>query len=172
MQLNKRLHPEQFPGGVYITPGSNVEIVADADNHPGSAWLVTSDGMLSQIDLAGSDIYSPLKPIYQFDAMAASSTDSGPRMVKYDAAKHTVGVVRQGYTAQIRKPANDRRGKPGSVIRSLRMFNAVEAPALVVGRLNKNANKVIASKLYTDDFRDETGLTRLIDGQEDRKSVV
>src|SRR2546423_2008808 len=166
MQLIKRLHPEQFPAGVYITPGSNVEIVADADNHPMSAWLVTSEGMLSQIALTGDEVYSPLKPIYQFDAMAASGTDSGPRMVKYDAAKRTVGVVKQGYTAQIRKPSNDRRGKPGSVIRSLSMFNAVEAPVLAVGRLNKNANKVIASKLYTDDFRNETGLTRLIDGQE------
>ena len=163
MQLKKRLHPEQFPGDVYITPGSNVEILVGEKSM--TAWLVTSDGMLSQMSLTGDEIYSPLKPFYQFDGMAAGGGDSSPRLIKYDAAKRTVGVVRQGYTAQIRKPINDRRGKPGSVIRSLSLFNAGESPALAVGRLNKNANKVIASKLYADDyFRGEDGLTRLIDG--------
>lgn len=166
MQLNKRLHPEQFPAGVYITAGSNIEILGNAENHPSSAMLVTSDGMLSQIDLTGEEIFAPLKPIYLFDKMAVSGTESGPRMVKYDAAKRTVGVVKQGYTAQIRKPSNGHGGKPGSVIRTLNMFNAVESPALAVARLNKNLTKVVASRLYTQEFRDEAGLTPLVDGQD------
>ncbi|MFL6278356.1 MAG: hypothetical protein ACJ74G_24490 [Blastocatellia bacterium] len=166
MQLNKRLHSEQFPAGVYITAGSNIEIIGDAENRPSSAMLVTSDGMLSQIDLTGEEIFAALKPIYLFDKMAVSGTESGPRMVKYDAAKRTVGVVKQGYTAQIRKPSNGHGSKPGSVIRALSMFNAVESPALAVARLNKNLTKVVASKLYTQEFRDEAGLTPLVDGKD------
>jgi hypothetical protein len=97
--------------------------------------------------------------------MATSGdADGSPRMLKYDAAKRTVGIVRQGYTAQIRKPSNGRTGRPGSVIRTLSLFNTIESPVLAIARLGKNLNKVIASKVFIDEFRNEVGLTRIIDG--------
>ncbi|MEN3333687.1 MAG: hypothetical protein V7641_3052 [Blastocatellia bacterium] len=172
MQLKKRLYRENFPEGVSMTAGSNLEVLAKYDEAgkfaQGSfALAVTSDGNVCQIDLTGDDVAAQLKPLFRFDSLAASSdVDGSPRMLKYDATKRTIGIVRQGYTAQIRKPINDRRGKPGSIIRTLSLFNALEPPMLAVARLSKNLSKVIASKVFVDEFRDEAGLTRLIDGQD------
>jgi hypothetical protein len=166
MQLNKRLHGEQFPDGVFITPGSNAVVLTDASSKPASVLFVTSDGMLSQIEMTSDEVYSPLKPLFQFVSMAASGPDSSPRLIEYDPVKRTVGVVRQGYTAQIRKPINDRGGRRGSVIRALSLFSAVESPALALARFKNTSFKVVASKEYTDDFRDESGLTRLVNGRD------
>ncbi|HKP13770.1 MAG TPA: hypothetical protein VJZ91_16735 [Blastocatellia bacterium] len=167
MRLNKRLYPEDFADGAYLTGGSSIEIFQskDADGvlHT-SGLFVTSDGSLSQVDATSPD--HSIKRLVQFDAMATSGADGSPRILKLDTAKRTVGVVRQGYTAQIRKPANGRGGKPGSVIRALSLFEPVEPPALAVARFNKPLNKVVGSKVFADDFRGEDGLTRLIDGQE------
>lgn len=171
MQLRKRLYPEQFSEGVYITEGSNIPVLANFDEQgkfaPGSfALAVTSDGNLCQIDLTGgNDVSLTLKPLVQFDALATSdSADGSPRMLKYDPAKRTVGIVRQGFTAQIRKPANGKTGRPSSVIRTLSLFNVVESPVLAIARLGKNLSRVIASKVFVDEFRNEAGLTRIIDG--------
>jgi len=171
MQLKQRLYPESFPEGVFITAGSNLMVFPKYDSLgkfflPGSfAYTVTSDGRFCQIDLASIDASTALKPLVQFDAFAtASGSDGSPRFLKFDTAKRTVGIVKQGYTAQIRRPSNGRNGKPGSVIRTLSLFNAVESPALAIARLGKNLSKVIASKVFTEEFRDEAGLTQIIDG--------
>jgi hypothetical protein len=87
-------------------------------------------------------------------------------MLKYDATKRTVGIVKQGYQAQARKPSNGRQGRPGSVIRSLKLGGALEPPTLGIVRLGKNLSKVIASKEFTKEFAGETGLTPFGDGQE------
>ena len=168
MQLKKRVYPEDFPAGVYITAGSSIEFLPQVKNGDGAviAWpalFATSDGSLSQVDLKSTEV-SP-KRLIQFDAMATGEEGS-PRILKLDASKRTAGIVRQGYTAQIRRPSNGRPGKGGSVIRTLSLFNPVEPPALAVVRFNKNLNKVLASKVFADDFRGEDGLTPLIDGQD------
>jgi hypothetical protein len=171
MQLKKRLYSENFPEGVYLTAGSNLEMLASYDEKtnkfaPGSfALAVTSDGNLCQIDLAGDDVSLALRPLGQFDALATSSDiDDGPRILKYDPSKRLVGIVKQGYTAQARKPTNGRQGKPGSVIRTLSLFNAEVPPALVAARLGKNLSKIVASKVFVDEFLEEDGLTRIVDG--------
>jgi hypothetical protein len=173
MQLKKRLfaYPEQFPEGVYIPAGSNIEMIGGQDSNgdflPGSyAFVATSDGNLSQIDLTGKEVTSSLKPLAQFDAMASrEGAEGSPRVLKYDATKRTIGIVMQGFRSQIRKPTNGRPGKIGSVVRTLRLFNAVESPTLAVARLSKNFSKVTGSRVYADEFRGEEGLTRLVDGQ-------
>src|SRR5436853_2858982 len=171
MQLKKRLYPADFPEGAYLTAGSNIELHASY-NEPdkfaqGSfALTVTSDGRLCQLDLSDGDTVSlALKPLTQFDALAASGdADGSPRTLKYDPSKRMVGIVKQGYTAQARKPSNGHSGRPGSVIRSLSLINAVDSPTLVVVRVGKNLGKVVASKIFADEFRDEAGLTHLIEG--------
>ena len=171
MQLKKLVYAENFPEGVYVAAGSNIEMVGNQDSNgnfqPGSyAFVATSDGNLSQIDLTGSDIPTSLKPLARFEGMAsAEGAEGSPRMLKYDATKRTIGIVMQGFRSQIRKPANGRPGRGGSVIRSLSLFNAVESPTLAVARLSKNFSKVIGSRVFADDFRGEDGLTRLVDGQ-------
>jgi hypothetical protein len=172
MELKKRLYPEDFPAGVFVTAGSSIEVLGGGKDASGnvipslasSALLATSDGSLSQIDLSGDDRAS-LKRLVQFDTMAVVNEGS-PRILKLDKAKRTAGIIRQGYTAQIRKPANGRPGKGGSVIRTLNMIEAVEPPALAAARFNKGLNKVLASKVFVDEFIGEDGLTPLIDGQD------
>ncbi|MFL6214273.1 MAG: hypothetical protein ACJ74J_10330 [Blastocatellia bacterium] len=168
MQLQKRLYPEDFPEGVYITAGSSIEVLAPItvnNNFIRPALVATSDGSLFQVDLNSTERAASLKRLVQFDAMATGS-EGGPRILKLDISKRMAGIVRQGYTAQIRKPANGRPGKGGSVIRTLSLFNSVEPPALAIARFNKGMNKVLASKVFSDDFRGEDGLTPLIDGQD------
>ena len=168
MQLSKRLYPEDFAEGVYVTAGSTIEILPGKDDHgnviAAAALVATSDGSLSQVDVTGTE--HSLKRLVQFAGLASSGADGSPRVLKLDLAKRTVGVVKQGYTAQIRRPSNGRSGKPGSVIRALSFFHVVEPPALGVARLNKTLNKAIGSKVFAGDFSGEDGLTELIDGQE------
>lgn len=174
MQLNKRAHLEQFPEGVYLTAGSNIQVFGSPDSNgeskPSFALLVTSDGNLSAIDLTGPEVAASLKPLAHFDSMALNGSEGSPRVLKYDTAKRTIGIVKQGYQAQARKPSNGRQGRPGSVIRSLSLLNSVEPPALAVGRLGKNLSmdklKVISNKEFTSEFASESGLTPIIDGQE------
>ena len=171
MQLKKRVFAENFAESVYVAAGSNIELVGNQESTgeflPGAyAFVATSDGNLSQIDVTGKEVPTTLKPLVQFDGMAsAEGAEGSSRLLKYDPTKRTVGIVMQGFRSQIRKPINDRRGRVGSVVRSLSLFNAVESPTLAVARLNKNFSKVISSRVYTDEFRGEDGLTRLIDGQ-------
>jgi hypothetical protein len=165
MDLKKRVYPEDFPDGIYITAGSSIEVVKSSDNAVWPAWVATSDGSLLQVDLNNSDPAASLRRLVQLDAMAVGEEGS-PRILKLDISKRTAGIVRQGYTAQIRKPINTRPGKGGSVIRTLSLFNPVEPPALAMVRFNKNLTKVLASKVFADDFRGEDGLTPLIDGQD------
>lgn len=174
MQLNKRAHLEQFPEGVYLTAGSNIQVFGSPDSNgeikPSFALLVASDGNLSAIDLTGPQVSASLKPLAHFDSMVVNGGEGSPRVLKYDAVKRTIGIVKQGYQAQARKPSNGRQGRPGSVIRSLSLLNAVESPMIAIGRLGKNLSmdkiKVTASREFTSEFAGETGLTPIIDGQE------
>src|SRR5262249_25298161 len=160
MQLAKRLYPEELPSGVFIPSGSSVEVypksgatkAAEATDPWANAYglVMTSDGLLGQIDLSPATISARIKPLIQLDQFAvAANSDSSPRLLKFDLAKRTVGVVGQGYRAQIRRPSNGRRG--GSVIRSLSLFQPVEAPAAAVVRLGRNKIPT-TSKVFTDVF--------------------
>lgn len=170
MQLLKRLYPnEEFPERVYIPTGSNIQLVGvDKEGKPLFAYVATSDGSLNQIDLTGAGVSAPLKSLYRFDSLAApeGGADANPRFLKFDPATRLIGIVKQGYTAQSRRPSNGRRGQPGSVIRTLSLPDTTGGPpALVVARLGKKLNTVVGNKDLSDAFGNEIGLASLVDGR-------
>lgn len=171
MQLDKRLYAgEEIPKGVFIPAGSNIKVLGALDASgkflpSSSAFVATSDGSICQIDLAGEGVSSPLKSLYKFDSLATQGSVDGnsPLVLKFDAANRLIGVVKQGYTAQIRKPTNNRRG---SVIRTLSAPAWTEPPTLVVARLGKNLSRVVSGKDFSEAFGGEIGLTSPIDGHD------
>ncbi len=172
LDLNKRIKPENFPENTAMTPGSRVAITATKDDKNNTisefAYFVTNDGTLCQIDLDPRTNVSPsVKQLQKFDAFAQESAeDASPRNVKVDSSKRVVGIVKQGFTAQISRPSNGKRGRAKNLIRTLSTFNAVEAPAFAVAKLSKQKGKVLSSNVFTEYFRAEEGLTNFASGTE------
>src|SRR6185503_3203580 len=98
-------------------PGSRIAITATKDDKNNTisefAYFVTNDGTLCQIDLDPRTNVSPsVKQLQKFDAFAQESAeDASPRNVKVDSSKRVVGIVKQGFTAQISRPSNGKRGR-------------------------------------------------------------
>ena len=160
LDLNKRIRPENFPENTAITPGSRVAITATNNGKSEFAYFVTNDGTLWQVDIdPETNVSSSVKQLQKFDAFAQTGADdASPRSVKVDSSKRMVGIVKQGFTAQIRRPTNNGRGRAKNLIRTLSTFNAVEEPAFALVKLSKKS-KVLSSNVFTEDFRAEEGLT-------------
>ena len=161
LDLNKRIKPENFPENTAMTPGSRVAITATNNGKAEFAYLVTNDGALWQVDIdPETNVSSSVKQLQKFDTFAQTSADdASPRNVRVDSVfKRVVGIVKQGFTAQIRRPATGRSGRSKNLIRTLSTFNAVEEPAFALVKLSKKS-KVLSSNVFTEDFRAEEGLT-------------
>ena len=128
---------------------------------------MTNDGTLCQVDIdPGTNVSPSVKQLQKFDAFAQTSADdASPRNVKVDSSKRMVGIVKQGFTAQIRRPAGNNRGRARNLIRTLSTFNAVEEPAFALVKLSKQKSKVLSSNVFTEDFRAEEGLTNFASAQ-------
>ena len=168
LDLNKRIKPENFPENTAMTPGSRVAITATNNGESDFAYFVTNDGTLCQVDIdPGTNVSPSVKQLQKFDAFAQTSADdASPRNVKVDSSKRMVGIVKQGFTAQIRRPAGNNRGRAKNLIRTLSTFNAVEEPAFALVKLSKQKSKVLSSNVFTEDFRAEEGLTNFASATE------
>lgn len=167
LNLIKRVLPWEFPEGTALVPGSNVAIALSGEKSEQKfAYFVTNDGSLNQIDLNSDGFVGAVKQIQKFDDLAQGSVgDASPRIIKVDSAKRVIGIVKQGFTAQIRRPTNGRPNRP--IIRSLSTFKPVEPPAFALVKLSKKG-KVVSSNLFVSEFSQEEGLTSFIpaaDGQ-------
>ncbi len=172
LDLNKRITPEKFPENMFMIPGSSVAITGTGNNRPESAYFVINDGTFCQVELDAevnvpeSNVFGSVKQLQKFDALAQEGAeDASPRNVKVDSSKRMVGIIKQGFTAQIARPTNNRRGRAKNLIRTLSTFNAVEAPAFALVKLNKKS-KIISSNIFAENFRDEEGLTNFASGTE------
>jgi hypothetical protein len=172
--LKKRALAHNFVDGTALTAGSTVAVTSTlvstkdhgdqlvADN----AYFVTNDGSLCQIDLGGDDIPENVKQLRKFEELAQpDSVDGSPRIVKYDAAKRVIGIVKKGFTAEIRRPSNGRPGRRGSIVRALGVYNPVEQPAFALVKLGKK-NKIISSQVFVDGFKNEDGLSNFVYGDD------
>ena len=100
-----------------------------------------------------------MKQLQKFDAFAQTSADdASPRNVKVDSSKRMVGIVKQGFTAQIRRPTNNGRGRAKNLIRTLSTFNAVEAPAFALVKLSKQKSKIRLQQYFRGRFQSRRGL--------------
>lgn len=172
LPLKKRANAQNFAEGTYLTAGSTVAVtptsVSAKDGTdqlvPNNAYFITNDGSLCQVDFDSEEIPVNVKQLRKFDELAQpDSVDGSPRIVKYDAAKRVIGVVKQGFTAQIRRPTNGRPGRPGSIVRALNAYNAVEQPVVALVKLGKK-NKIVSSRVFVDDFKGEEGLSNFVYG--------
>jgi hypothetical protein len=167
LSLIKRIPREQFPENTSLIAGSGVAITTTGDKaDPEFAYFVTSDGSLYQADLTPGGSFASMRQMLVIGELAqGDSADASPRAIKFDPAKRVIGIVKQGFTAQIRRPATGRPGRPGNLIRSLSTFTPVEPPAFALVKLGKK-NKVVSSNVFVNNFSAEEGLTNFVPGKD------
>jgi hypothetical protein len=166
-----RAYESGFAEGTALTAGSNVAVTSTFSKTqpdqliPDNAYFVTNDGSLCQIDIEEQSKSANVKQLRKIDELAQSGSGEGsPRIIKFDAAKRVIGIVKQGFTAQIRRPSNGRPGRP-SIVRALNVSKAVEQPAFALVKLGKK-NKIVSSDLFIDDFNNEVGLSNFVYGND------
>jgi hypothetical protein len=162
--LLKQLNSGDLPKGAFLTPGSNIAIYSDPDKSDGEyALFVSSDGSLCQVDLDADGISGSVRQLLVFAELAQQGPeDTSPRLVKYDPLKRVVGIVGTGYSIQISRPVNGRRGISRPV--NAQVFKG--QPALAMAKFGKKG-KVGSENVFLDAFRDQGGLSELISWQDD-----
>src|SRR5262249_54348011 len=129
----KRVSGDQFPTGVGLASGSNIIIVSDSDSEV--ALFVTTDGSLSSVDLLGDGQQATVKRLYSFPELAQfGAKNLNPALIQYDPSSGTVGVVKPGFTVQITRPIN---GKRGRITRPINVHVTSDAPVLAMAKFNK-----------------------------------
>lgn len=156
----KQVSSYQFPDGTALADGSNITIVSDSDSP--FAVFVTNDGSLCQVDLQSDGVAGMVKPLYSFPELAQSPTGPNPLLTQYDSSNRVIGIVKPGFTVQISRPTS---GKPGRISRPTSLHLTSAAPVLAMAKLSKK-NKVTSAKTFTQDFKDEDGLSNFVSGQD------
>ncbi|HWO01391.1 MAG TPA: hypothetical protein VNS63_19180 [Blastocatellia bacterium] len=157
LTLLKRAYPEDLPQGAFLTPGSNIVVYSEIEKP--FAIFLTSDGSLCQVDLHTDGLSASVRQLVVFPELAQQSADdTSPRLVKYDPAKRVVGIVTQGYVAQIGRPGNGRKGRIG---RPGNVHVLTSQPMLAMARFGKKS-KVASRNVFSEDFSDEGGLSELL----------
>jgi hypothetical protein len=161
LDLMKRVYADQFPDGSSLIAGSNVVVTADTDGNRDAAYFATSDGSVCQVNLKNDGISTSARRLYKFDDLAVGDgVEASPRIVQYDPLNRVIGVARQGFTAQIRRPASGKRG----IVRSLGLVTSVDAPSVALVKLGKK-NKVITG-YFADGFNGTDGISSFITGKD------
>jgi hypothetical protein len=161
-EILKRVYTDQLPEGVGLASGSNVAIVSDSADSE-IALFATNDGSLCSVDLRTDGVQAIVKRMYEFPELArASETDTSPLIVQYDSGKRTIGIVKPGFTVQISRPSN---GKKGRISRPSNMHINSAPPVLAMARLGKK-NKVVSTSSFSEDFEGDGGLSNFVDGQD------
>lgn len=160
LSLLKRAYAEDLPVGSALTAGSNVAVYSEPDKPDLQyALFVTSDGSLCQVDLYTDGLSANVRQLVVFPELAQQGPDdTGPRLVKYDASKRIVGIVRQGFTAQIARPTNGRRGR---IARPTNAHVVTAQPVLAAAKFGKKG-KVTSRNVFSTDFADQGGLSELL----------
>jgi hypothetical protein len=159
-EILKRVYSDQLPAGVSLTGGSNVAIASDVDSE--LAMFATNDGSLCSVDLLSDGVQATVKRLYSFPELARTSlNDTTPLLIQYDIARRTVGIVKPGFTTQISRPSNGRKGR---ISRPSNMhINSESAPVIAIAKLSKK-NKVSSVRSFSDEFVGEGGLSNLVSG--------
>jgi hypothetical protein len=155
----KQVASDQFPNASALSGGSNIAIVSDNDSE--FAIFVRSDGALCSIDLEGDGVVGSVKQLGTFTQLAqSSSADASRLLVQYDTTTRTIGIVKPGFTIQISRPTN---GKKGRISRPTNM-QTLGVPVLAMAKLSKK-NKVTSVNVFTHEFDGEGGLSNFVSWQ-------
>jgi hypothetical protein len=160
LDLMKRVLADQLPSGTALASGSNIAIVSEGDS--GFGVFATNDGSLWTVDLQDGPVLTTAKRLYTFPELArASDADTSPLLIQYDSAKRVIGIVKPGFTIEIRRPSN---GKRANIRRPSNLQITSEAPVLAMAKLGKK-NKVVSASSFSEDFKGEGGLSNFVSGQ-------
>jgi hypothetical protein len=159
-EILKRVYSDQLPASVSLTSGSNIVIASDADSE--LALFATNDGSLCCVDLRSDGVQAVVKHMYSFPELARTSVkDTTPLLTNYDIARRTVGIVKPGFTTQISRPSN---GKKGRISRPSNMhINSGVTPVVAMAKLGKK-NKVTSVRSFSDEFAGQGGLSNIVSG--------
>ena len=151
----KIVRADQLPAS--LSSGSNIAIVSDSDSQ--TAFFVTSDGSLSSVDLLSGGASAAVKQLYTFPELAQlDSNVQNPLSVQYDPSTKSLGIVKRGFTIQISRPLN---GKRGHISRPLNI--ASHTSVLAMAKLSKK-NKVASTNSFSQDFAGEGGISNFVTG--------
>ena len=161
----KRLLPEQFGEGIFISAGSNAVISSDPNTGvPEFGYFVTNDGGVCQVNLRnrGEGTSGVLERIALLPEIAqAEGLEPGPVTIKVDRSKKLLTVVKQGNFARIRVPSfAERRGRIR--VPSFSVFPGAAVVAVV--QLNKK-NRVIGQRVFDRPFGKENRISNMVAGQ-------
>lgn len=161
-EILKRVYPDQLPEGAALASGSNVAIVSEPDSE--FALFATNDGSLCTVDLQSDEVQATVKRLYSFPELASVSVDdSNPLLIRYDATKRVAGITKPGFTVQISRPSN---GKRGRISRPSNLhINSETPPVLAMAKFSKK-NKVSSVHSFSDEFNGEGGLTNITNGDD------
>ena len=155
--LLKLVSADQFPSGTALLAGSNISIVSDGDSE--FALFATNDGSLWTVDLQDGPIPTTARLLHTFPELASEASADSALLVQYDSTKRVIGIVKPGFTLQISRPIN---GKKGRISRPINISSAT--PVLAMARLGKK-NRVVSAGLFSEEFKDQGGLTNFVSGQ-------
>jgi hypothetical protein len=161
-EILKRVYPDQLPEGAALASGSNVAIVSEPDSQ--FALFATNDGSLCSVDLQSGEVQATVKQLYSFPELASASVDdTNPLLIRYDVTKRVVGITKPGFTVQISRPSN---GKRGRISRPSNLhINSEISPVLTMAKFNKK-NKVSSVHSFSKEFNGEGGLTNITNGDD------
>jgi len=153
----KRVFADQLAQGHSLSSGSNIAIVSDSDSQ--SAFFVTNDGSLCTVDLLSDGASANVKQLYTFPELAQTdSSTANPLSVQYDPSTKSLGIVKRGFTIQISRPLN---GKRGHISRPLNI--ASHNSVLAMARLSKKG-KVVSTNSFSQDFAGQGGVSNFVTG--------
>lgn len=163
-KLLKRAYPNEFPDGTTLAEGSNIAIASDGESDDSEfALFATNDGSLCAVDLHGDGVGTTIKRLYSFPELAQSERGvSNPLSIYYDSTNRAIGIVKSGFTVQISRPTGGRRGL---ISRPTGLRTASGASMLAMAKLSKK-NKVTSSNIFSEDFKDQGGLSNFASGQD------
>lgn len=157
----KHVSADQFPKRTALSRGSNMTIVTDADSDSEFALFTRSDGSLCGVDLKSDGVEATVKQLYTFSDLAESNVaDESRLLVQYDSSTRTIGIVKPGFTIQISRPTNGRRGR----ISRPTNIQTLGAPMLAMAKLSKKG-RVGSVNLFTHEFEGEGGLSNFVSWQ-------
>ena len=156
--LMKQVSSDQFPNNTMLAAGSNIAIASDNDSK--LALFARSDGSLCSVDLESDGVAATVRQLSNFSALAQPNNAHSSRLlVQYDSSTRTIGIVNPGFTIQISRPVN---GRKGHISRPVNLLSA--KPVLAMAKLNKK-NRVGSTSVFTQEFDGEGGLSNFVTWQ-------
>jgi hypothetical protein len=176
VNLLTRLTTEAFPHNDFIPAGSSIAINWNGEaNSEGYAYLPGASGTIYQTSWnlkEGSSLLGSVEPF--IPSLSALQQSVGEYVstvsLAYDKEGRTLEALRNGYTANIHRPANF-RGRLGKIHRPANLRLNLEGPSLVLSQFSKK-NKLVKQKIFTTELAEQEGILEPFADQEGNRYIA